>query len=172
MFEWSSLGIGEPAFEVPQMAAGEPLTPYYGVIHRTEDWPDVLEEVPGAIDAHGFLASSREPRLVVCPALFKTSQPRQAVSLCAWFDIGQRPAYPLINESEPPGWSDGDLMIGDMGSLYLFLDRQVAFTRKVNAIEATRAAQCSGAHIIRVHVFSWHEATIAEDLRSLVRCRG
>ena len=60
------------------MAAGERLTPYYGIIHRTEDWPDVLEEIP-AIDAHGFLASSREPRLEVCPALSRTSQPQQAV---------------------------------------------------------------------------------------------
>jgi hypothetical protein len=46
-FEWSSLGIQECALEVPQMGASELLAPYYGVIHRTEDWPNAADEIGG-----------------------------------------------------------------------------------------------------------------------------
>jgi len=46
-FEWSSLGIQECALEVPQMGASELLAPYYGVIHRTEDWPNAVDEFSG-----------------------------------------------------------------------------------------------------------------------------
>jgi Domain of unknown function (DUF1963) len=117
VFEWSGLGIPELAFEVPQLATGELLTPYYGVIHRTEDWPDALEEVSGLGVFEGTKIGGL-PRFI-------QDEPTLAGRLLAVLGSisASYSAYPPINESEPRGWSHGDLMIGDMGSLYLFLDR-------------------------------------------------
>jgi Domain of unknown function (DUF1963) len=124
-FEWSSLGIGELAFEVPQMAAGETLTPYFGVIHRTEDWPDVLEEIPGRYRRPWLLSVFEGTKIGGLPRFIQDEPTPAGRFLCALGSISANySAYPLINESEPRGWSDGDFMIGDMGSLYLFLDPQ------------------------------------------------
>ena len=115
VFEWSSLGLRELAVEVPQMAGGELLTPYYGVIHRTEDWPDAPEEIPGVFEG---------TKIGGLPRFIQDEPTPIGRFLAALGSISAGySAYPLINELEPRGWSHGDLMIGDMGSLYLFLDQ-------------------------------------------------
>jgi len=124
-FEWSSLGIAELACEVPQMAAGEPLTPYYGVIHRTEDWPDVREEIAGRYRRPWLLSVFEGTKIGGLPRFIQGEPTAAGDFLCALGSISaDHSADPLINESEPRGSSAGDLMIGDMGSLYLFLDPQ------------------------------------------------
>lgn len=124
VFEWSSLGIPELAFEVPQLATGELLTPYYGVIHRTEDWPDALEEIPGRYRCPWLLGVFEGTKIGGLPRFIQNEPTPAGRFLAALGSISASySVYPLINESEPRSWSHGDLMIGDMGSLYLFLDR-------------------------------------------------
>jgi len=56
---------------------------------------------------------------------FIQDEPTQAGRFLAALGSISYSAYPLINERESRGQrgGDNDLMIGDMGSLYLFLDR-------------------------------------------------
>jgi hypothetical protein len=125
LFEWSKLGIQDLALEVPQMGASELLTPYYGVIHRTEDWPDATEEI-GVRYGYPWLLRVFEGTKIGGMPRFIQDEPTPAgrfVAALGSISAGYS-AYPLINEREPrdrPG-GDNDLTIGDMGSLYLFLD--------------------------------------------------
>jgi len=126
VFEWSNLGIQELAPEVPPMGAGELLTPYYGVIHRTEDWPDAGEEIGGRYGCPWLLRVFEGTKIGGNPR-FIQDEPTPAgrfLAALGSISVGYS-ACALINEREPrdrPG-DDNDLMIGDMGSLYLFLDR-------------------------------------------------
>ena len=126
VFEWSTLGIQERALEVPQMVASELLTPYYGVIHRTEDWPNATEEIGGRYRCPWLLRVFEGTKIGGMPR-FIQDEPTPAgrfLAALGSLSVGYT-AYPLIDEREPRGRPGGDnaLMIGDMGSLYLFLDR-------------------------------------------------
>jgi uncharacterized protein DUF1963 len=128
VFEWSSLGIQDVASEAPQPTTGEPLTPYYGIIHRTEDWPDAPAQFPDRYRnrwASPWLLSVFEgTKIGGIPSGIQGQPTIGGRFLAALGSISASySAYPVINAPEPPGSSPGDLMIGDMGSLYLFLDR-------------------------------------------------
>ena len=98
---------------------------YYGVIHRTEDWPDVLEEIPGRYRCPWLLSVFEGTKIGGLPRFIQDEPTPAGRFLCALGSISANySAYPLINGLEPTGWSDRDLIIGDMGSLYLFLDPQ------------------------------------------------
>jgi Domain of unknown function (DUF1963) len=112
VFEWSNLGIRELALEAAPMAGDELLTPYYGIIHRTEDWPDTEMGVFEGAKIGGL------PRFIQD----EPTLPGRFLAALGSISAGYS-AYPVANEPEPQGWSGSDLMIGDMGSLYLFLDR-------------------------------------------------
>ena len=107
-FEWWPLGLEALASDVPD--ADDALAPFHAQLHRTHDWaddsifegtkiggvPQFIQDVP---EVHGtFIA-----------AIGSISVPTD-----------QR--HPFVNVAAPRGWSrENDLMIGDMGSLYLFL---------------------------------------------------
>jgi Domain of unknown function (DUF1963) len=126
VFEWSNLGIRDLILEIPQME-GELLTPYYGVIHRTEDWPDAAEEIGGSYGCPWLLRAFEGTKIGGVPSYIQgeaTPTDRFLAALGS-ISVDDHSAYPLINQPEPRGRLGGDnnLMIGDMGSLYLFLDR-------------------------------------------------
>jgi hypothetical protein len=124
VFEWSSLGIRNLSVEVPPMATDEILTPYYGVVHRTEDWPDAMGEFGEGDHCRCFPGVFEGTKIGGLPRLIQGEPTLAGGFLAALGSISASySAYPVINEPEPRGWSHGDLMIGDMGSLYLFLNR-------------------------------------------------
>ena len=125
VFEWSSLEISEPALEVPQMAEDEVLTPYHGVIHRTEDWPDAMEQLPEGCQCPWLLGVFEGTKIGGVPRFIQEEPAPVGRFLAALGSISA--AYSTIRFlrtlQSDDAWSNGDLMIGDMGSLYLFLDR-------------------------------------------------
>ena len=125
VFEWSSFGIRDLSIEVPRMATDEVLTPYYGVIHRTEDWPDAVGEIGEHYRCPWLLGVFEGTKIGGLPRFIQGEPTLAGRFLAALGSISASySAYPVINEPEPRGWSRGDLMIGDMGSLYLFIDRR------------------------------------------------
>ena len=68
-----------------------------------------------AIDDHIALMSPKWD-IVVGPAAVAVNEQLRAEAIAE--------AYPFVNVAEPRGWSqENELMIGDMGSLYLFVGR-------------------------------------------------
>jgi hypothetical protein len=124
VFEWSSLGIPEPVFEVPQMAADEPLTPYHGLIHRTEDWPDLTDEIPAGYRCPWLLGVFEGTKIGGLPRFIQDEPTPVGRFLAALGSVSATSSTAqFLNTLQPGSSSSSDLMIGDMGSLYLFLDR-------------------------------------------------
>jgi hypothetical protein len=123
-FEWSSLGIRELALEVPQTAADGVLTPYYGIMHRAEDWPDAPRQLPDGYRTPWLLGVFEGTKIGGLPSIIQGEPTMAGHSLAALGSISlSYSAYPVINDAGPESrWAPGNLMIGDMGSLYLFLD--------------------------------------------------
>jgi Domain of unknown function (DUF1963) len=124
VFEWSSFGIRDLSVEVPLMATDEILAPYHGVVHRTEDWPDAVGEFGERYRCPWLLGVFEGTKIGGLPRFIQGESTLVGGFLAALGSISASySAFPVINEPEPRGWSRDDLMIGDMGSLYLFLDR-------------------------------------------------
>jgi hypothetical protein len=122
VFEWSSLEIPEPALEVPQITPGKVLTPYHGVIHRTEDWPDGMKQLPEGCP--WLLGIFEGTKIGGTPSFIQETPTPVGRFLAALGSIsGSYSTTRFLSTLQSGVWSSGDLMIGDMGSLYLFLDR-------------------------------------------------
>jgi hypothetical protein len=120
VFEWSGLEIAEPTLEGPQMAAGELLTPYHGVIHRTEDWPDATEEL-----LEELLGVFEGTKIGGLPRFIQGEPTPAGRFIAALGSISASySTAKFLNTLQSGSLSNGNLMIGDMGSLYLFLDHQ------------------------------------------------
>jgi hypothetical protein len=121
VFEWVRLGVEDLVQEVP--SRDDLLAPFHAVLHRTDDWSDEWDRTDdGAEDLRlwegtkfggvpKFIQDDDAPDGRFIAALGSISVP-----------VDER--FPFVNVAEPRGWSrENDLMIGDMGSLYLFLQR-------------------------------------------------
>jgi hypothetical protein len=127
VFEWSKPGILNPTAEVP-VSAAEPFTPYYGVIHRTEDWPDAVEELFQNYRRPEQIAIFEGTKIGGVPSPIQADVLPSGRFLAALgsISVDRKAPHPFVNVSGPLGrWGDdNDLMIGDMGSLYLFIDKR------------------------------------------------
>lgn len=124
ILEWSDLETEDLVSEIPPLAA-EPLTPCYSVIYRTEDWPDAGEEIERYCDP--WLLRNFEGTKIGGVPSYIQGEPIDPIPivrgrfLTALGSISFVSTLPLTNQSEPCS-DDNYLMIGDMGSLYLFFD--------------------------------------------------
>lgn len=106
-FEWWPLTSGPLTSEAPQTDA--PLSPFHAVLHRTEDWDTTVFEGTKIGGVPSFIQGE--------PVGFG-----RFIGSIGSISVSPRARHPFINVAEPRGWSDdGDLKIGDMGSLYVFL---------------------------------------------------
>jgi hypothetical protein len=82
------------------------------VLERQKELPHEYPDTK-AIDDHIALMSPKWD-IVVGPAAVAVNEQLRAEAIAE--------AYPFVNVAEPRGWSqENELMIGDMGSLYLFV---------------------------------------------------
>ena len=110
VFEWwpSTLSRGSLVSEMP--LADEVLAPFHAVLHRTEDWETAIFEGTKIGGVPRFIQD--EP---IAAGPF--------IGAIGSISVAPDQRHPFVNVEEPPGWSrDNNLMIGDMGSLYLFID--------------------------------------------------
>jgi Domain of unknown function (DUF1963) len=107
VFEWWPLAPTSLISEVPVRA--DALTPFCAVLHRAEDWDDSIFEGTKIGGLPKFIQEVPEQSGAFIAALGSIS-------------VSADQPNPFVNVAEPYGRSDeNDLMIGDMGSLYLFL---------------------------------------------------
>jgi hypothetical protein len=107
VFEWWPLTSARLVAEVP--AVEDPLVPYHAHLHRTDDWDDAVFEGTKIGGLPKFIQDVPDISGTFIGAIGSISVPDD-----------QR--HPFVNVAEPRGRSDeNDLMIGDMGSLYLFV---------------------------------------------------
>lgn len=108
VFEWWSTPLRSLVTEGP--AVDDELAPYYAVLHRTDDWDDAIYEGTKIGGLPSFIQEEPDVRGAFIGTIGSIS-------------VAVNARYPFINHPEPRGWSrENDLMIGDMGSLYLFID--------------------------------------------------
>jgi uncharacterized protein DUF1963 len=108
-FEWRGLTDAPLVSEVP--AVDDVLVPFHGSLHRTSDWEDAIFE--------GTKIGGRPRFIQDVPDVSGAF-----VGAIGSISVATDQEYPFINVAEPRGWSqENELMIGDMGSLYLFVHR-------------------------------------------------
>lgn len=134
-FEWVNLGQTDlvGAQEIPR--AGWSLAPYYGEIHRTFDYPNATERFE-PLPQPWNLSVLDAMKIGGAPAWQQPPAQLPGNFLCAVNSIGPETdkPYPFLNVPEPiaarfsadssyrqHNWK-GDLMWGDAGDLYLFLE--------------------------------------------------
>jgi hypothetical protein len=126
LFKWLPLGINDVIVDVPVTDDEEFLTPFHGVIYRTEDWPDSVPALKGKYKYPEHIAVMEGTKIGGIPSWIQDEEPLPGRFIASLgtisVDVNQR--WPFINASESRGWndSDHDLTIGDMGTLYLFMD--------------------------------------------------
>jgi len=122
VFEWVSLNIPNPLTAIPCTA--ESLSSHYGVLHRSEDWLDAALSL--------FTDHERASRLAIfegtkfggvpAPIQGEISVEGKYFASVGSISAATDAPHPFVNVVEPLGEStENDLMIGDMGSLHLFL---------------------------------------------------
>lgn len=83
--------------------------PYHAHLHRTDDWDEAVFE---GTKIGGL------PKLIQDVADISGT----FIGTLGSISVPDDQRHPFVDVAEPRGWSDeNDLMIGDMGSLYLFL---------------------------------------------------
>jgi len=113
VFEWWPLGLASLISQMP--AVDEALTPFHAVLHRTEDWESAIFEGTKIGGLPKFIQD-------------QPSTPGAFIGTIGSISVSDDGRHPFVNVAEARGWShENDLMIGDMGSLYLFLgpDRKI-----------------------------------------------
>lgn len=107
VFEWWPLTTAPLVSEVP--AVEEPLVPYHANLHRTDDWDDAVFEGTKIGGLPNYIQDVPDVSGTFIGTIGSIAVPAD-----------QR--HPFVNVAEPRGWSDeNDLMIGDMGSVYIFV---------------------------------------------------
>jgi Domain of unknown function (DUF1963) len=109
VFEWWPLTSVPLVSQVP--VVDEPLVAYYAHVHRTDDWDDVIFEGTKIGGLPRYIQDVPDVDAAFIGTIGSISVPADQ-------------PHPFVNVAEPRGWSnENDLMIGDMGSLYLFVRR-------------------------------------------------
>jgi hypothetical protein len=126
LFKWLPLGIKDLVTDVPEMHPAEVLTAFYAVRHRTEDWPDALQTLEAHYQGPEHIAVMAGTKIGGLPSWVQPEQPLAGRFLASLGSIcvSGTAKWPFLNMPGPRGHDHGDhdLMIGDMGFLYLFLD--------------------------------------------------
>jgi hypothetical protein len=122
VFEWVELGVADLVEHVPER--DDRLGALHGALHRTKDWTDADEDTFDGDEGSHYLAVWEGTKLGGAPRYVQGDENPGGTFIGALGSIAvpddQR--YPFVNRAEPRGGSgENDLMIGDMGSLYLFL---------------------------------------------------
>jgi hypothetical protein len=109
LFEWWPIASHSLVSEMPAVDA--PLAPFYAVLHRTEDWDSAIFEGTKIGGVPKYIQEQPSTSGAFIGAIGSISVATDA-------------PHPFVNVAEPRGWPhENDLMIGDMGSLYLFVGR-------------------------------------------------
>lgn len=108
VFEWWPLTSRALTPQAPDV--DEALAPFHAALHRTEDWDNAILEGTKIGGVPRFIQEEPSVRGTFIGTIGSIS-------------VSPDERHPFVNIAEPRGWSDeNDLMIGDMGSLYLFVD--------------------------------------------------
>ena len=126
LFKWLPLGIDNVVMEIPQKDQAGLLSPFYGVIHRTEDWPDAMNTLKVKYRYPQHIAVMEGAKIGGFPSWIQTEEllPGRFLASLGTISVGDQQKWPFVNMPEPRQRDDSDLHIGDMGSLYLFIDSQ------------------------------------------------
>ena len=123
LFKWLPLGITDLITDIPPRE--DLLTPFYGVIFRTEDWPDSISDLEGKYKYPQHIAIMEGTKIGGSPSWIQDEEPQsgRVIASLGTISVAFDQPWPFVNVPEPRGWidDDRDLKIGDMGLLYLFI---------------------------------------------------
>ena len=122
VFEWVRLGIPDLVPDVP--AREDEVSCFYAVLHRTSDWPDADDAIFPEDRRAESLAVWEGTKLGGVPHFIQDDESPggRFIAALGSISVPDDERFPFVNVAEPRGGSsENDLMIGDMGSLYLFL---------------------------------------------------
>jgi Domain of unknown function (DUF1963) len=132
-FEWLPMGL-PPVSHFDESLMATTAGPFYGVIHRSDDYPDSTErasnlEIPQSYD----LPILNGTKIGGVPHWIQRGDGSGDQFLCQLGSIqaAHRVPYPWVNQAESLGLEFDDrgiygdsntIVFGDMGSIYIFLD--------------------------------------------------
>jgi hypothetical protein len=126
VFEWLPLGLHDVVTKQVEIDPEELLSPYYGVLHRIADWPEAAPVLAEEYRYPGQIAVIEGTKIGGVPSWIQYEEDMPGRFLCSLGSVSVPPdqEWPFVNLRDPLGFDHGDhhLMIGDMGSLYLFVD--------------------------------------------------
>jgi hypothetical protein len=138
-FEWLTLGLPPVSpFDESQMATT--AGPFYGVIHRSADYPDATERATDLEVSQSYdLPILNGTKIGGVPHWIQGGDGSDDQFLCQLGSIQAAPQvpYPWVNQAESLGLEFDDrgiygdsnsIVFGDMGSIYIFLDRDGSIT--------------------------------------------
>ncbi len=132
-FHWVSAGI-TPAKDLVVPSAIGAAGPFYGVIHRSADYPDAWDDVSKLKVSQSYnLPILNGTKIGGLPHLIQDGGDYDSFFLCQLSSIQAAPfaPYPWVNECDPLGLDfnnkgiygkENCAVFGDMGSVYLFID--------------------------------------------------
>lgn len=124
IFKWLPLGINEVLEIAP--VTREPFSPLYGVKYRTEDWPDAISILEKSYRNAEQIAYLEGTKIGGLPKWIQGEEPVSGRFLASLgsFAVDGTGRWPFVNFEVSRGYDhiDSDLMIGDMGSLYFYID--------------------------------------------------
>ena len=124
VFRWMPLTILPLVDRVPETDPEETITPFFGIVHRSQDWKGDFDLLDAQYQRAWRIAVLEGTKIGGVPACIQETSALDGRFLGAIGSISVAPdqLYPFINVQEPFGWNqDHNLMIGDMGSLFLIL---------------------------------------------------
>jgi hypothetical protein len=138
-FEWLPSGL-PPVSHFDESLMATTAGPFYGAIHRSADYPDSTERASGlAIRQSYNLSILNGTKIGGVPHWIQGGDGSDEQFLCQLGSIqaAHRVPYPWVNQAEFLGLEFDDrgiygdsnsILFGDMGSIYIFLDRDGSIT--------------------------------------------
>ena len=133
-FEWLPLGL-PPVSHFDESLVATTAGPFYGVIHRSADYPDATERASELEVSQGYnLPILTGTKIGGVPHFIQGGDGSDDQFLCQLGSIqaAHQVPYPWVNQAESLGLQFDDrgiygdsnsIVFGDMGSIYIFLHR-------------------------------------------------
>jgi hypothetical protein len=138
-FGWLPLGLS-PVSHFDESLMATTAGPFYGVIHRSADYPDATERATDLEVSQSYdLPILNGTKIGGVPHWIQGGDGSDDQFLCQLGSIQAAPQvpYPWVNQAESLGLEFDDrgiygdsnsIVFGDMGSIYIFLDRDGSIT--------------------------------------------
>lgn len=138
-FEWLPLGL-PPVSRFDESLMATTAGPFYGVIHRSADYPDATERASDLEVSRSYnLPILNGTKIGGVPHWIQGGDGSDDQFLCQLGSIqaAHQVPYPWVNQAESLGLEFDDrgiygdsnsIVFGDMGSIYIFLDRDGSIT--------------------------------------------